>query len=55
MPYTYNGTTYAITSPVTSISVNKLNVVIRDQTGPKLFQFTDLNDSKRFLAWIYQS
>ncbi len=55
MSYTYNGAVYSITAPVTSISVNKFNVVVRDQTGARLFTFTNVNDSKRFLAWVYQA
>ena len=54
MSYTYNGTAYSITSPVQSISVNKLNIVVKDQTGSQLFQFTDVSESKGFLAWLYQ-
>jgi hypothetical protein len=54
MSYTYNGTVYSIKSPVTSISVNKHNVVT-DQNGAKLIEFTNLNDSKCFLAWVYQA
>ena len=55
MSYAYNGTVYSVTSPVKSISVNKLNVVVKDQAGAKLFSFTNVNDSKSFLAWLYQA
>lgn len=55
MSYTYQGTIYSIASPVRSISVNKNNVAVTDQQGTKLIQFTNVNDSKSFLAWIYQS
>ena len=55
MSYTYDGTVYSITSPVRSISVNKLNIVVKDQTGSKLFQFSNVKDSKSFLAWVYQA
>ena len=55
MSYTYKGTIYSIKSPVQSISVNKLNVVITDQDGAKLITFTNVNDSKCFLAWAYQA
>ncbi|NRA84807.1 MAG: hypothetical protein HRU22_13880 [Gammaproteobacteria bacterium] len=54
MSYTHNGTVYSVKSPVTSISVNKHNVVVTDQNGAKLIEFTNRNDSKCFLAWIYQ-
>ncbi|SEL45576.1 hypothetical protein SAMN05216262_11155 [Colwellia chukchiensis] len=55
MSYTYQGTIYSIASPVRSISVNKNNVAITDQNGTKLIKFTNVNESKSFLAWIYQS
>jgi len=55
MSYTYNGTVYSIKSPVTSISVNKHNVAVKDQDGTKFIEFTNRNDSKCFLAWIYQA
>ena len=54
MSYTHNGTVYSVKSPVTSISVNKHNVVVTDQNGAKLIEFTNRSDSKCFLAWIYQ-
>jgi hypothetical protein len=55
MSYTYKGTVYSIKSPISSISVNKRNVVITDQDGPQLIKFTNVNDSKCFLAWAYQA
>ena len=55
MSYTYNGTVYSIESPVTSISVNNHNLVVTDQNRDKLIEFTNLNDSKCFLAWVYQA
>lgn len=55
MSYTYKGTVYSIKSPITAISVNKHNVVITDQNGPRLITFTNVNDSKCFLAWAYQA
>jgi len=55
MSYTYQGTIYSIASPVRSISVNKNNVSVTDQQGTKFIQFINVNDSKSFLAWIYQS
>ena len=55
MSYTYKGTVYSIKSPISSISVNKHNVVITDQNGPKLIKFTNVSDSKCFLAWVYQA
>jgi hypothetical protein len=55
MSYTYKGKIYSIKSPVTSVSVNKHNVVVTDQDGSKLIQFTNVNDSKCFLAWVYQA
>ncbi len=55
MSYTYQGTIYSIASPVQSISVNKNNVAVTDKNGTKLISFTNVNDSKSFLAWIYQS
>jgi len=54
MSYTYQGKIYSIKSPVSSISVNKHNIVVTDQDGAKLIKFTNVNDSKRFLAWVYQ-
>jgi len=54
MSYTYKGRVYSIKSPVKSISVNKQNVVVNDQNGTKLIKFTNANDSKCFLNWIYQ-
>ncbi|WP_190322060.1 hypothetical protein [Candidatus Enterovibrio escicola] len=55
MSYTYKGTVYSIESPVKSISVNKNNVVVIDQSGAMLISFTNVSDSKRFLAWAYQA
>jgi len=55
MSYTYKGKIYSIKSPIRSISVNKHNVVVTDQNGPKLIKFTNVNDSKCFLAWVYQA
>ncbi len=55
MSYTYKGTIYSIKSPVRSISVNKNNVVVTDQSGSKLIKFTNVDDSKCFLAWVYQA
>lgn len=55
MSYTYNGTVYSIKPPVRSISVNKHNVAVTDQNGSKLIKFTNVNDSKCFLAWVYQA
>ncbi len=55
MSYTYKGMIYSIKSPVTSISVNKHNVVVTDQNGSKLIKFTNVNDSKCFLAWVYKA
>jgi len=54
MSYTYKGKVYSIARPVVSISVNKLNVAIKDQTGSRFFEFTNLNESKDFLALLYQ-
>ncbi|MDP2561378.1 hypothetical protein [Psychrobium sp. 1_MG-2023] len=55
MSYTYQGKVYSIKSPVISISVNKNNVVVTDQNGANLIQFTNVNDSKCFLEWVYQA
>jgi hypothetical protein len=55
MSYTYNNAVYSITSPVHSISVNKRNVVVTDKMGSKLFKFSNVSDSKRFLTWLYQT
>ncbi len=53
MSYTYNGTEYLVNSPVQSISVNKLNVVVTDESGSHFFSFENVVDSKQFLAWLY--
>jgi len=55
MSYTYKDTVYSIKSPVRSISVNKHNVVVTDQNGSTLIKFTNVNDTKCFLAWVYQA
>jgi len=55
MSYTYNGTVYSINPPISSISVNKHNVAVTDSNGSKLIKFTNVNDSKSFLAWVYQA
>ena len=55
MSYTYKGVNYLINSPVQSISVNKLNIVVRDKVGSQRLKFTNIKDSKRFLAWVYQA
>ena len=55
MSYTYNGAIYSVKSPIKSISVNKRNVSITDQNGTKLIKFSNISDSKSFLAWVYQA
>lgn len=55
MSYTYNGMIYSIKSPVHSISINKKNIVVNDQNGSQLIQFTNVEDSKSFLEWVYQA
>lgn len=55
MSYTYKGMVYSIKPPVKSISVNKNNVVFTDKDGAKLIKFTNVNESKSFLALIAQS
>jgi|GEM_PF-606289 len=55
MPYTYKGQHYSIASPVISISVNKLNIVVKDQAGSMLFEFTDRKESKAFLNLLCQA
>ena len=55
MSYTYKGAELVVNSPVQSISVNKLNVVVKDQQGSQLFTFNNVIDSKQFLAWVYQA
>jgi len=55
MSYTYKGKVYSIVAPVVSISVNNLNVAIKDQSGSRVFEFTNLNESKGFLALLYQA
>jgi len=55
MSYTYKGMVYSIKSPIRSISVNKHNVVVTDSNGPTLIKFTNVNDSKCFLNWVYQA
>ncbi len=55
MSYIYQGKVYDIAAPVKSISINKLNVVVKDQTGSQLFKFTKVNESKDFLAMLYQA
>ena len=42
MSYTYQGKIYAIEAPVKSISINKLNVVVKDQAGSKSVSYTHL-------------
>jgi len=54
MSYTYQGMVYSIKSPISAISVNNNNIVVTDQNGSKLIKFTNVQDSKRFLAWVYQ-
>jgi hypothetical protein len=55
MSYTYKGTVYAIESPISSISINKNNVVVNDKCGTKVIKFKNVNDSKHFLEWLYQA
>lgn len=55
MSYTYKGKVYSVAAPVVSISVNKLNVVVKDQIGSRFFEFTNLNESKDFLALMYNA
>jgi len=55
MSYTYQGKVFAIEAPVKSISINKLNVVVKDQAGSQLFKFSKINESKDFLAMLYQA
>ncbi len=55
MPYTYKGQHYSIMTPVISIAVNKLNIVVQDQTGSQLFEFTNRKESKDFLSLLYKA
>ena len=55
MSYTYKGQVVSITAPLVSISVNKLNVVIKDQSGTQFFEFTNRIESKDFLALLYKA
>lgn len=55
MSYIYGGMQIRIVRPVRSISVNKQNVVITDQSGSTRVKFDNVSDSKQFLAWLYQS
>lgn len=55
MPYTHKGKLYSIISPVISISVNKLKIVVKDQSGSQLFEFTDRKESKDFLSLLCQA
>ncbi|GAA6135189.1 hypothetical protein NBRC116188_19790 [Oceaniserpentilla sp. 4NH20-0058] len=55
MPYTHQGQHYSIQTPVVSIAVNKLNVIVKDQKGSHLFEFTDRNESKAFLNLLCQA
>ena len=55
MPYTYKGKHYSMKSPVISISVNKLNIVVKDQAGSQFFEFTDRKESKDFLNLLRQA
>ena len=55
MSYTYKGMVYSIKSPIQSISVNKNNIVVTDQSGSKLIKFSNVNDTKCFLAWAYKA
>ncbi|WP_182440159.1 hypothetical protein [Colwellia sp. RSH04] len=54
MSYTYQGKVYSIAAPVKSISVNKCNVVVKDQSGAHHFKFTKADESKQFLTKLYQ-
>jgi hypothetical protein len=55
MSYTYKGKVFSITGPLVSVSVNKLNVVIKDQVRSQLFEFTNRIESKDFLALLYKA
>jgi hypothetical protein len=55
MPYTHQGQHYSITSPIISIAVNKLKVIVKDQKGSQLFEFTDRKESKDFLNLLCQA
>lgn len=55
MPYTHQGQHYSIKTPVISIAVNKLKVIVQDQTGSKLFEFNDRKESKDFLNLLCQA
>ncbi len=54
MSYTYKGATYSIKSPIKSISVNTHKVAVTDQNGTKLIEFSNVQETKCFLAWVYQ-
>ncbi len=55
MSYTNNGVELMISSPIQSISVNKLNLVVHDKNGSQLIKFDDVNQIKCFLTWLYQA
>jgi len=54
MSYIYQGKVYNIAAPVKSISVNKSNIVVKDQTGSHRFNFTKPDESKQFLTKLFQ-
>lgn len=55
MPYTKQGQQYSIASPIISIAVNKLKVIVKDQSGSQLFEFNDIKESKAFLNLLCQA
>ena len=55
MPNTEQGQQYSITWPIISIAVNKLKVIVKDQSGSQLFEFNDSKESKAFLNLLCQA
>lgn len=52
MIHTYHGAAINAHPPVSTISVNKFNVVFTDAQKLKNIRFKNANDTKKFLAWL---
>ncbi|WP_371373804.1 hypothetical protein [Thalassotalea aquiviva] len=52
MTHTFNGASIDAQPPISTISVNKFNVVFKDSKALKIVSFQNSGDTKKFLNWL---
>jgi hypothetical protein len=52
MTYRFNGSNIEATPPISSISVNKQNVVYKDHADFRKVSLSNAVEAKQFVAWL---